>query len=68
MTAISKIRRTRFNIYKGKKNRNIFLYKYPDTFQKAIRFQLRFINKKHDTLRYAIFHEIFGVGVYIQTA
>ena len=44
------------------------LYKYIqklDTFQKARQFELSFIHKKPDTLRYAIFHESFEIGIYI---
>ena len=45
---------------------NNLLYKNIDTLQKARQFALRFIYKKPDTLRYAICHEIFEVGIYVQ--
>ena len=50
--------RARFYIHKNpKKMRNGFIYKKPDTFQKARQFLLRFcIYKKPYTLRYGIFH------------
>ena len=44
----------------------VFIYKNPETFQKARQFVLRYIYIKRYTLRYAIFHEIFEVGIYIQ--
>ena len=53
-------------IYKEKKLQNIFIYKNPDTLQKERHFTLRFDIQNKDTLRYAIFHEIFEVGIYIQ--
>ena len=69
MTAISERQRARFYIYaKSKKMRNVFIYKKPDTLQKARQFPLRFIYKKKDNLRYAIFHENFEFGIYIQEA
>ena len=48
--------------------RDVFIYKKPDTFQKARQFPLRFYIQKavHFTLR--DFHEIFEVGIYMQKA
>ena len=40
--------------------RNVLIYKNQDNLCSV------FIYKMHDTLRYAIFHEIFEVGIYIQ--
>ena len=45
--------------------RNVFIYKKRYTLQKSRQFPLGFIYKKHDTLRYAIFHENVEVGTYI---
>ena len=43
--------------------RDVFIYKNPDTSQKARQFALRFfIYIKPDTLRYAIFYGIFEIG------
>ena len=68
MTAIIERQRARLYTQKAKMLRNIFIYKNPDTFQKARQFLLRFIYKKPYTLRYGISHEIFEVGIYIQKA
>ena len=57
---------TFLNIQKHLKFPNVSIYKKPHTSQKARQFPVRFIYKKHDTLCYAIFHEIFEVGIYIQ--
>ena len=65
MTAIFEKRRARLYTQKAKKLRNIFIYKKPDTFQKARQFALDFVYLKksiHLTLR--DFHEIFEVGIY----
>ena len=52
---------------KWKKWGKNFIYKKLDTLQKVRQFALHFyIHKKPDTLRYTIFHEIFGIGIYIQ--
>ena len=67
MADMSERKRARFYIPKKQKIlRYVFIYKKPDTFQKARQFPLRFIYKKLDTLRYAIVHEILEVGTYIQ--
>ena len=67
MTAISKRQCARFYIYtKSKKIAKRFIFKNPDTLQKARQFPLRFIHKNLDTLRYAIFHENFENGIYIE--
>ena len=63
MTAIIKRQRARLYTKNEIKLRNIFIYKKPDTFQKARQFPLRFISKKLDTLRSGTFHEIFEVGI-----
>ena len=52
-----------FIYIKKQKLQNVFIYKNPDTFQKARQLPLRFILKKQDTLRYAIVHENFAVGI-----
>ena len=68
MTAIIERQRARLYTQKAKKLPNVFIYKKPDTFQKARQFPLRFYTQKsiHSTLR--DFHEIFEVGIYIQKA
>ena len=48
--------------------RNVFIYKKPDTFQKARQFPLRFNIQKSIHLTLRDFHEIFEVGIYIQKA
>ena len=69
MTANIERQRACFYIHKKqKKLPKTFIYKKPETFQKARQFLLRHINKNPYTLRYAIFHEIFEVGIYIQKA
>ena len=66
MIAISKRQRARFFIYtKGKKG-NVFIYKNLDTSQKARQFPVRFDIQKSRPLLYAIFHEMFEVGIYIK--
>ena len=70
MTAIIERQRACLYTQKTKKMPNVFIYKNPDTFQKARQFPLRFyiqkeifmkflklafIYKKHDTLRYVTF-------------
>ena len=50
MIAIIKRRRERLYTKKAKKLRNVFIYKKPDTFQKAKKIPLRFcIQKKEYT-------------------
>ena len=49
--------------------RNVFIYTKNNTLcKKQDNFRYVFTYKKHDTLRYAIFYEIFEVGIYIQKA
>ena len=60
MIAISERQSARFYIFEKQKMRNFFIYKKRDNSL------LVFIYKIHDTLRNAIFHEIFEVGIYIQ--
>ena len=48
--------------------RNVLIYKKSDTLQKSRQFALSFTYRKHDTLRYAIFHKLFEFGIYIQEA
>ena len=50
MTAIIERQRERLYRQKAKKLPNVFIYKKPDTFQKARQFQLRFFYTKCDTL------------------
>ena len=59
---ISKIQHARLFIHKKQtKLRNVYIYKKPDTLQKErnLRYVLRL---KTDTLRYAIFHEMFKLA------
>ena len=65
MTAIIERECPRLYTEKAKKLRNVFIYKKPDTFQKARQFPLR-LYIQHLTLR--DFHEIFEVGIYTQKA
>ena len=54
---------------KGKQNcETFFIYKKPDTFQKARQFPFRFYIQKGIHLTLRDFHEIFEVGIYIQKA
>ena len=46
--------------------RNVLYTKIQKHRKKQDNFRYVFIYKKQDTLRYAIFHEIFEVGIYIQ--
>ena len=63
------IKRQRARLYtKSKKFRNVFIYKKPDTFQKARQFPLRFYIQKSIHLTLRDFHEDFQVGIYIQKA
>ena len=68
MTAIIERQRARLYTQKAKKSRNVFLYKKPDTFQKARQFPLRFYIQKAIHLTLRDFHDIFEVGIYIQKA
>ena len=68
MTAISERLCARFYMYKEKIIVKRFIYKKPDTFLKARQFLFSFIYKNIDTLHYAIFHEIFEIGIYIPKA
>ena len=49
--------------------RDIFIYKNPDTSQKARQFAVRFYIQNRDTLRFVIYHWIFeirgGGGIFI---
>ena len=67
MTAIIERQRARLYTQKAKKLPNVFIYKKPDTFQKARQFPLRFYIQKaiHLTLRH--FDEIFEVGIYTKS-
>ena len=58
-TAIIKRQRARLYTQKAKKIRNVFIYKKPDTFQKAKQFLLRFCIQKAIHLTLRDFHEIF---------
>ena len=53
---------------KSKNLRNVFIYKKPDTFQKARPFSLRFFIQKAIHLTLRDFHEIFEISIYTQTA
>ena len=67
MTVISEIQCARLYIYIEQiKMRKVFIFKNPDTFQKAKSFLLHFIYKKLETLRYLIFHESSGVCIFLQ--
>ena len=68
MTAIIKRQLARLFTQKAKKLRNVFMYKKPDTFQKARQFPLRFYIQKSIHLTLWYFHEIFEVGIYLQKA
>ena len=61
---------TRTLIYTKKQKNfpNVFIYKKPDTFQKAKQFSLRFCIQKAIHLTLRDFHEMFEVGIYIQKA
>ena len=55
MTAIIERQHARLYTQNHKKLRNVFIYKKPDTFQKARNFRYVFRYKKPYTLRYGIF-------------
>ena len=50
MTAIIERKGARLYTQRAKKPRNVFIYKKPDTFQKARQFPLRFLNTKSNIL------------------
>ena len=68
MTAISERQRARFYIYiqKSKTIAKRFYAKSQTLRKKQDNFRYVFIYKNQDTLCYAIFHEIFEIGIYIQ--
>ena len=68
MTIISKIQRARLYIYsKGKENCETFLCTKSQTLcKKQDNLRHVFIYKNPDTLRYAVFHEIFETGICIK--
>ena len=53
---------------KSNKFPNVFIYKTPDTSQKARQFLLRFYIQKARHFTFCNFHENFEVGIYIQKA
>ena len=55
-------------IQKPKKLQNIYIHKQKSRYfyKNQDNFRYFFIYKKPDTLRYAIFHEMFEIGIYIQ--
>ena len=66
MTAIIKRQRARVQTQKAKKLQNVFIYKKPDTVQKAGQYPLRFYIQKAIQLTLRDFHEIFEPGIYIK--
>ena len=68
MTAIIERQRGRIYKQKAKKSKNFFIYKKPDTFQKARQFPLRFYIQYAIHLTLRGFHKNFEVGIYIQKA
>ena len=68
MTDIMERQRARVHTQKAKKLPNVFIYKKPDTFQKAGQFPLGFYIQKAIHLTLRDFHENFEVGSYIQKA
>ena len=67
ITDIIERQRARFYKYKQQnKLKNVFKYKKQENLQKARQFPVCFIYKNLDTLRYAIFREIFEYGIYMQ--
>ena len=57
-----------YSIQKAKKfAKRLYIYINPDTLQKQDNLSYVFIHKNPDTLRYAIFHEIFDIDIYIYT-
>ena len=69
MTVIIERQIARIYIYTKSKNiAKRFCIQKVETFQKAIQLPYVFTYKEHHTLRYAIFHENFECGIYIQKA
>ena len=69
MTAIIERQRARLYTQKAKKNCETFLYTKSWTlFKKQDNCRNGFIYKMANTLCYAIFHEMFEFGIYIQEA
>ena len=67
MTAIREIQRVPFYVYKKQKNTiNCFIQTAGHFTKKQDNFRDVFIYIQQDTLHYAIFHEIFEFGIYIQ--
>ena len=66
MNAIIERQHARLYTQKQKKWRNVFIYKNPDTFQKARKFLLHFYIQKAIHLKLRDFHEIFEVGIYCE--
>ena len=67
MTAISERQRACLYLYKKQEKLRKKLYTKSQTLCKKLdNFRYVCIYKKQDTLCYAIFHEIFKVGIYIQ--
>ena len=66
ITAIIESQCARSYTQKAKKMRNVFIYKKPDTFQKARQFPLRFYIQKATHLTLRDFHRFFEVGIFIQ--
>ena len=68
-TAISERQCSHFLYIQNSKKSETFLYTKSQTlFKKQDNFSYFFRYKKHDTGRYAILHEFFEVGIYIQKA
>ena len=56
-------------IYTKIKNnsKRLYMIKHSDTSKQGRTFALRFYSQNPDTLRYAVFHETFFIGIYIYT-
>ena len=69
MTLISERQRARLYINKKQKNiRNIYIYTKTQTlFRKQDNLRYVFIHNNPKTLGYAIYHEIFEIGIFIYT-
>ena len=69
MNPIREILRARFYINKTQKTWEtfIFVYKSHNFFENKVNLCYVFIHKKPHTLLYAIFHEIFEIGIHIYT-
>ena len=68
MTAIIESQHARLYTQKVKIITERFIYKKPDTFQKARQFPLRFYIQKAIHLTLMDSHENFELGIYIQNA